>query len=563
MARIRIDDLPDAWKLTPEEMERILGAGRRSYRPGFDALEVRELFAANLNMAVMNQAAALATPRTGSDHVLPLSRKVHSVASSTVSLAASGEVTVTTADGSKVYQSVANGWKLIAWNYQTPQGWVEERWDAGGKYEKDVWIGKFHTPLGRTSRTVIANGVMTVTLFHQNNYDAYGYNAFGWYLDYVTKAQDATVTWTYKLRGDVNHRDLVEYRLVNGKGQQDKANAWWAKNPPSTPYFDPAYHGWFESFPGRNNVPPPDVPDSAVAALHPHVEVFKEPPGAAVEPQSRGGDRIETVWNTGRTEAISVVYGGPAHQTLIEQIYGRTVGGKWVTVTDHSKAFVTQTATYEERGGKLETSTTVRKVADGAMVTFKGTWTSGTNVASATGVETASNDLGFQSVTIRYQNGKPVTRHGLLEPSLGGGYATDTFDDAGTSVITREISTTQGGPVVETWRGSNGDLTISRNNPSAEIRHDEFHYQWNAPNAYSTDYTLLKYNATLVKPVEYHFDGATKSQTSTQYHWKAFFDRGEWHYREGGATAGYIASAFPDPRVSMQDPRLDNYWNKL
>ncbi len=52
MARIRIDDLPAAQDLTPEEQEQLLGAGRPGFRPGFEALEGREMYAANITAGV-------------------------------------------------------------------------------------------------------------------------------------------------------------------------------------------------------------------------------------------------------------------------------------------------------------------------------------------------------------------------------------------------------------------------------------------------------------------------------------------------------------------------------
>ena len=49
MARITIEDLSPDTDLTPEELELIYGgAGRRSFRPTIDSLEVREMYAANL-----------------------------------------------------------------------------------------------------------------------------------------------------------------------------------------------------------------------------------------------------------------------------------------------------------------------------------------------------------------------------------------------------------------------------------------------------------------------------------------------------------------------------------
>jgi hypothetical protein len=52
MARIRIEDLPPVEDLTPEEMEEIFGAGLKSFRPTFEALEARELMDAGLRGAL-------------------------------------------------------------------------------------------------------------------------------------------------------------------------------------------------------------------------------------------------------------------------------------------------------------------------------------------------------------------------------------------------------------------------------------------------------------------------------------------------------------------------------
>jgi hypothetical protein len=53
MARIRIEDLPPVENLTPEELEEILGAGRQSFRPAFEAMEGREMMDAGLGGAVL------------------------------------------------------------------------------------------------------------------------------------------------------------------------------------------------------------------------------------------------------------------------------------------------------------------------------------------------------------------------------------------------------------------------------------------------------------------------------------------------------------------------------
>jgi hypothetical protein len=43
MARIRIDDLPPAEGLAPEQEERLAGAGLKSFRPTLEGLEAREV----------------------------------------------------------------------------------------------------------------------------------------------------------------------------------------------------------------------------------------------------------------------------------------------------------------------------------------------------------------------------------------------------------------------------------------------------------------------------------------------------------------------------------------
>jgi hypothetical protein len=53
MARIKIEDLPVGEDLTPEQEEQIFGAGFRTYRPMFEALEARELMTAGLQRPVI------------------------------------------------------------------------------------------------------------------------------------------------------------------------------------------------------------------------------------------------------------------------------------------------------------------------------------------------------------------------------------------------------------------------------------------------------------------------------------------------------------------------------
>ena len=65
MAHIRIHDLPVTESLTPEEQERILGAGRPSFRPTFEGLENRELYAANLGGALTQGPLSLVDAARG------------------------------------------------------------------------------------------------------------------------------------------------------------------------------------------------------------------------------------------------------------------------------------------------------------------------------------------------------------------------------------------------------------------------------------------------------------------------------------------------------------------
>jgi hypothetical protein len=57
MARIRIDDLPIADSLSPEQEQLILGAGLRSFRPSLEALEDRQLMSAGLTVLPLKPPA--------------------------------------------------------------------------------------------------------------------------------------------------------------------------------------------------------------------------------------------------------------------------------------------------------------------------------------------------------------------------------------------------------------------------------------------------------------------------------------------------------------------------
>ncbi|HEY7428050.1 MAG TPA: hypothetical protein VH682_27700 [Gemmataceae bacterium] len=57
MARIKIEDLPVGENLTPEEEERLFGAGWRSFRPMLESLESREMMDAGLGYGLQLQLA--------------------------------------------------------------------------------------------------------------------------------------------------------------------------------------------------------------------------------------------------------------------------------------------------------------------------------------------------------------------------------------------------------------------------------------------------------------------------------------------------------------------------
>jgi hypothetical protein len=62
MSRIRIENLPTVENLTQEELDQIFGAGLRSFKPAFDALEDRQLMAAGLIKPMMPNLAPPKAP---------------------------------------------------------------------------------------------------------------------------------------------------------------------------------------------------------------------------------------------------------------------------------------------------------------------------------------------------------------------------------------------------------------------------------------------------------------------------------------------------------------------
>ncbi len=94
MARIQIEDLPNIKNMTQEEQEQILGAGQRSFKPTFDALEAREMMDAALG-AVLPGLTGLANVDAPASHV----REMGSSAGNVVDYAALDNIATTMARG--------------------------------------------------------------------------------------------------------------------------------------------------------------------------------------------------------------------------------------------------------------------------------------------------------------------------------------------------------------------------------------------------------------------------------------------------------------------------------
>jgi hypothetical protein len=65
MARITINDMSPVQTLTPVELEQIFGAGRRTFRPTFEALENRELLASSLTASLNGNLLQLQDSKAG------------------------------------------------------------------------------------------------------------------------------------------------------------------------------------------------------------------------------------------------------------------------------------------------------------------------------------------------------------------------------------------------------------------------------------------------------------------------------------------------------------------
>ena len=518
-----------------------------------------------------------------------------SVTNATAQFSQSGNITLASANGgTNIYQKVAGGWRSIAANhnglqpgiqdhfkllalnlkgYQPSQIWAEDTWAPNGEFIETLWKSAQHGAAGSADelgQLVIQKDSMTLTQFHATGYKIY----HGLLQAY---SQDATVTRVYSRKASGGIGTLLEYHVA-------EANSSWAadwKKPNSGRDLSGYYpSGWLEYLPNSYSVAP-DINDAwrRYAGLT-GVEISQKgyapvrvPPGVTATASEKNGTRTETYWDQAHAQSLTFVYANKDQKDLIEQTYGRTENGKWVTTTDHSKAFVLQTLTYNKPGGNLLSSVTTRKAPDDRDVTFTGTWTSGTAMNNVTGSETATNYLNFSSVTVNYQNGKAIIRSGPLQ---SGGYAVDTFDSKGTAIVNRKISNPMGGPVVQTWTGSDNELTVTRDNPIAGITSDKSKYVWKtkAEKGYFRGYNLVNFDATYTQPTKLFFtpkrEGGKDEGMFSSYDWRGFTSYSkadeywDWHYRELGS---YNAPSSPNPQVpgwsqpSVND--LSHYWTYI
>jgi hypothetical protein len=460
-----------------------------------------------------------------------------------------GTVTVTTKDGAKVYKYVGNGWKLIAFNRQTQERWVEEAWGADGTYTKNVWFVKQHGQVGGSDhfiQIVIANGTMTLTRYHISSDYWWGGSRY--------TANDATLKWVYAvdangtITSDLYGLHLLTFEVTTSDGYSNH----WKKGGVRPEYYNNGWKEW-------RNDPPPIVQGTWIASLDVRGETVTVPGGLTIEAGAKGGKWVETIWNKEHTQSISFVYSGPDRKELLSQTYGRLNDkGQWVETTTGARDFITRTDTYDKLGGKLVARETTRKAADGRDVTFHGQW------KGDKWVETAANYLGFKSVTVEYDqlNGHAVKRYGELRD---GRYAVDTFDASGQQVVRRDIFDKQGGTLKETWTGNDSSLTITRYNPTADIAQDELHYGMVGGN-----FELDRYSARFNKPVRHWFvlpNGRESTQDITEYHWS--YHQDENHndiYREGPSAGSTFYKGEASPVFGFArgfDLSERRFWNKV
>ncbi len=516
-------------------------------------------------------------------------------------LQADGTVRVNTADGYKVYQRVGNVWKLVQYNHQitinryrsigtTREGgfigclpgqnnltsdnymvtmFVEESWAADGTYTQDLWTKQAHggddSP-DHFARTVIKDGIATTTYFREPSVN-YSSSSIRWGQD-----DHSRVTVVYNVSATGAPGELISYEVVPSYAGERFTNKWTKKDGWNVA--EP-WGGW-DKFIGHAMEAKFFAPSWSVNPAA--QETVSVPPLVTIENGMRDGKYFERIWNTDRTQSITYVYSGQDKKEMLGQTFGEMKNGKWVETTTHSKDFITRTETFDKVGGTLLSRETTRLAANNSQVTFHG------EMKGGKWVETANDYLSFRSVTVEYDQpyGHAVKRYGQLRD---GRFAVDTFDGSGRQVVQRDIFDKQGGTLKETWKGSDNDLTITRYNPTADVKQDELHYGIVQTDS-GPSFVLRGYRASFNKPQHVTFtvgsrggEDRTKDFDITDYHWSystRHVNTGtrqdpDWswqdNYREGSDSAGTgSCNADSSPQFgpgSSFDIGQQPIWNKV
>jgi hypothetical protein len=523
MARIHVHDLPA--DLTPEQEELIQGAGLKSFKPGIESLEAREVYAAHLGAAVAPELLAsarvaaldpapevqqhvlvnqiqMAGPAAASGvnslaHAAPIPEVDVGVwATSSVTSAgthgsvmraagvpregtetatvtnspnvhfnADGTVTVDTKDGHQVYRRVYGAWVLTRSAQQVGNEWIEYTLQENGTGIWNSWTSKDRGQEGsraHLSQLVIANGKATLTAYHA----AWAYYKNYWFWGRPHETTDAKVTWVYSVNadGNPNYGDLLEYHLLNHDGNRND----WLKSRVGKGGDGYRDDGWNENTGGYGK-------GLLEGDRYLTSGAFRQAPGQTLvlpEPtrEVKDGKRVETIWNADRTHVITYEYSGPDGKQVIAQTFAqRNDKGQWTVTTTHpGDAVYKRTEVYETYGGRLLSRETTRTAADGRTVTFTGKWEGGR------WIERAGDYLDYKSVTLDYgsdPNG-PFRRSGELKSSL---WCEEEFNAAG-QMTSRTVSNNEG--VKEVWRREGSKLIVDDSSGGRREYEMDVNGQW-------------------------------------------------------------------------------------
>jgi hypothetical protein len=538
MAVIRIEDLSPTEKLSPEEIERIFGAGRKPYHLEMEALEARQMMDAALGhvlpAAAGGAAPELAHVRTltnaaqrsaalpstsvdalwssthqaaGGTHAAPLDAGVAPPSHLGRILASDFQAPtaqqVVRQRGRTTQGTMASYWYGINSNgtltvqnpthnentidYKpTASGWeVVGREDriADGRLVKQSWgddgsyTEEFYTPDGVWQGTVqIQGNLETVTRVHPQGGQTLWYNGVE-YSSIAESGQPTIEHWTFQVGpGQGPNWAQPSSYTVTGTVENLEYQTWQVSNHwAANPPSGWYGNGWEEWRYGG----PPSLDSSILPAAPGRPAPASQPAGVNLEGKSLNGHWYVGVWTSendgaGRPAFLGQVYDKQGG-TLLGPAYGQLNDkGQWVEQLTGWNSFQSQTNVYDHQGGKLLTRQTVRTVDGGGQVTFNASWQNGK------WLETADNYLGFKQATVVFDqpDGPAVQRYGTLAT---GKWAVDTFNEAGNSVTKREIYDHEGAgkTLLATWTTADGkNVQITETNPNKVVTSDTFNYAW-------------------------------------------------------------------------------------